>query len=238
MNTGETPHHSRNRLLTTIAWRLGPHAPIVYALEGSVFIGGAVVQWLRDGLRIIHESVDVEQLAGSVPDSGGVCFVPAFSGLGAPHWDATARGAILGLTRGTTAAHIARAAIESIPLQVNDLLAAMTADAGATLPELRVDGGAAANDALLQFQADVLGIPVVRPRVLETTAWGAACMAGLAVGVWRSPDELVAHRTIDRRFEPRMAPAEVAQRVARWREAVERSKGWAQDDDAAPKDSR
>ena len=190
-NTGERPVASRNRLLSTVAWQVG--GKTMYALEGSVFIGGAVVQWLRDGLGIIKESSDVEALALSVPDSGGVYLVPAFAGLGAPHWDPYARGTIVGITRGTTAAHIARAALESIAFQVADLLEAVRDDAGIDLAELRVDGGAAANDALLQFQADLLGVPVVRPKVTETTALGAAYLAGLAVGFWDSTDALARH---------------------------------------------
>jgi len=221
-HTGATPFPSRNRLLTTVAWRLGD--VLEYALEGSVFIGGAVIQWLRDGLRLIARSSDVEALAASVPDSGGVVLVPAFAGLGAPWWDPYARGAMFGLTRGTTAAHVARAAVEAIAFQVADLLDAMHADGGPALTELRVDGGAAANDALLQFQADLLRVPVVRPTMTETTALGAAYLAGLATGFWSSRDELAGHWQVDRRFLP---GADVAASRARWREAVERSKGWA-----------
>ncbi|MGA3007276.1 MAG: glycerol kinase GlpK, partial [Opitutaceae bacterium] len=181
LHTGKKPIVSRHQLLTTIAWRLGAHGPLEYALEGSVFIGGAVVQWLRDSLGLIEKSADIEKLACRVPDNGGVYLVPAFAGLGAPHWDASARGAIVGLTRGTTAAHLARAALESIACQSADLLAAMEADAGMRLRELRVDGGAAVNDTLMQFQSDFLRVPVVRPRTTETTALGAAYLAGLAV---------------------------------------------------------
>jgi len=223
-NTGEKPVVSRNRLLSTVAWQVGGKTH--YALEGSVFIGGAVVQWLRDGLGIIAKSSDVESLAGSVPDSGGVYLVPAFAGLGAPHWDPYARGTIVGLTRGTTAGHIARAAVESIAFQVADLLQAVRDDAAIDLAELRVDGGAAANDALLQFQADLLGVPVVRPKVTETTALGAAYLAGLAVGFWDSVEALAQHCQVDRRFEP-SAPAEnAAARRAEWHEALGRSKHW------------
>ena len=188
LNTGATAVASRNNLLTTVAWKRD--GVTEYALEGSVFIGGAVVQWLRDGLGIIRHAADIEALAASVPDNGGVYLVPAFAGLGAPHWDAYARGAIFGLTRGTTGGHIARAALEAIAFQSADVLRAMELDAGITLTELRVDGGAAANDLLMQFQADILGVPVVRPRVLETTALGAAYLAGLAVGYWESADDI------------------------------------------------
>jgi len=223
-NTGETPVISRNRLLSTVAWQVGGKTH--YALEGSVFIGGAVVQWLRDGLGLIAKSSDVESLAASVEDNGGVYLVPAFAGLGAPHWDAYARGTIVGLTRGTTAGHIARAAIESIAFQVADLLQAVRDDAAIDLAELRVDGGAAANNALLQFQADLLGVPVVRPKVTETTALGAAYLAGLAVGFWDSVDALAKHWQVDRRFEPSAASADAAARRAEWHEALGRSKNW------------
>jgi glycerol kinase len=224
-NTGDRPAASHNRLLSTVAWQVG--GKTMYALEGSVFIGGAVVQWLRDGLGIIAKSSDVGPLAMSVPDSGGVYLVPAFAGLGAPHWDPYARGTIVGITRGTTAGHIARAAVESIAFQVADLLDAVRDDAKIDLTELRVDGGAAANDGLLQFQADLLGAAVVRPQVTETTALGAAYLAGLAVGFWSSPDALSQHWRIDRRFDPSQPAAHVAARRAEWREALSRSKGWA-----------
>jgi glycerol kinase len=223
-NTGERPAASRNRLLSTVAWQVGGKA--MYALEGSVFIGGAVVQWLRDGLGIIRQSSDVEALALSVADSGGVYLVPAFAGLGAPHWDPYARGTIVGITRGTQAAHIARAALESIAFQVADLLEAARNDAGIDLAELRVDGGAAANNYLLQFQADLLGVAVVRPKVTETTALGAAYLAGLAVGFWESTDALARHWHVDRRFEPSMPASAAAARRAEWREALNRSKSW------------
>lgn len=224
LNTGERPVPSMNRLLTTVAWKVGSRTE--YALEGSVFIGGAVVQWLRDGLGIIRQSSDVEALAASVADNGGVYLVPAFAGLGAPHWDAYARGTIVGLTRGTGAAHIARAAIESIAYQVADLLDAVHRDSGLTLAELRVDGGAARNDCLLQFQADLLGVPVVRPHVTETTASGAAYLAGLAVGFWSSPAEIARQWRAERRFEAVMPAAEAGRLRARWHAALERSKGW------------
>ncbi len=198
-NIGTKPVKSENRLLTTVAWKIGDKCE--YALEGSVFIGGAVIQWLRDALEIIEKSGDVEDLANSVEDNGGVYFVPAFAGLGAPHWNQDARGMIIGLTRGTGKAHIARAAMESIAFQVADLLDAMQADSGIELKELRVDGGATANESLLQFQADILGIPVVRCATSETTALGAAYLAGLAVGFWKDKsDELKSHRTDTRHF--------------------------------------
>ena len=224
-NTGERPVTSHNRLLSTVAWQVG--GKTMYALEGGVFIGGAVVQWLRDGLGIIAKSADVGPLAMTVPDNGGVYLVPAFAGLGAPHWDPYARGTIVGITRGTTAGHIARAAVESIAFQVADLLDAVRDDAAIDLTELRVDGGAAANDNLLQFQADLLGVPVVRPQVTETTALGAAYLAGLAVGFWDSVETLARHWHIDRRFEPSLAPSNSAARRAEWHQALGRSKGWA-----------
>jgi glycerol kinase len=225
MNTGTKPVASTNRMLTTVAWKRDGRTD--YALEGSVFIGGAVVQWLRDGLKIIRTAGEVESLAASVDDNGGVFLVPAFAGLGAPHWDAYARGAIFGLTRGATGAHLARAALEAIALQSRDVLAAMQKDAGITLAGLRVDGGAAANDLLMQIQADVLGVPVVRPKVLETTALGAAYLAGLAVGYWKDSAEVAANWQVDRTFEPAMPRARVEALVAGWDKAVGRSKGWA-----------
>jgi len=225
MNTGTQPLASQHRLLTTVAWRLGQQ--LHYALEGSVFVGGAVVQWLRDGLGIIARSSDIEELAASVPDNGGVHFVPAFTGLGAPHWDPHARGLITGLSRGTTRAHIARAALEAIAFQSAELLVAMRKDAGRPLIELRVDGGATANNLLMQFQADILGVPVVRPKVTETTALGAAYLAGLAGGFWGSLEELRSHGQVDRRFEPRMSRDEAATRLARWSKAVTRARNWS-----------
>ncbi|MEO6435126.1 MAG: glycerol kinase GlpK [Tepidisphaeraceae bacterium] len=224
MNVGERPVASKHQLLTTVAWKLNDRTS--YALEGSVFIGGAVVQWLRDGLGIIKSAAEIEQLAKTVPDSGGVYLVPAFAGLGAPHWDQYARGTITGLTRGTTAAHFARAALEGIAFQVADVLDVMKDDSGIPMTELRVDGGAAANDLLMQFQADLLGVPVVRPRVLETTALGAAYLAGLAVGVWKSTDELQSHRVVERTFEPSMPADAVASRRKRWNEALRRARDW------------
>lgn len=224
MNTGCRPVASGNNLLTTIGWGLGRE--ITYCLEGSVFIAGAVVQWLRDGLGIIRTSRGVEALAAGVPDSGGVCFVPAFVGLGAPHWDAYARGAILGITRGTTAAHIARAAVESMAFQTRDLVEAMQRDAGESLSSLKVDGGASLNDGLMQFQADILDVTVRRPVVAETTALGAAYLAGLAVGYWHDLADLSKHWALDRQFEPRMEASDREQRYRRWQEAVRRSLDW------------
>jgi glycerol kinase len=197
-------------------------------LEGSVFIGGAVVQWLRDGLGIIAQSSDVGALAATVPDNGEVYLVPAFTGLGAPHWDPYARGLLIGLTRGTTAGHIARAALESIAFQVADLLDAVEADSGIALGELRVDGGASVNDTLLQFQADILGVPVVRPVMPETTALGAALLAGLAVGFWSSPEELLRATGFGARFEPLLERERARALRERWREAVRRAQGWLQ----------
>jgi glycerol kinase len=223
-NIGPTPMPSRNRLVTTVGWKVG--ASTQYALEGSVFIGGAVVQWIRDGLGLIRHAADIEPLALSVADNGGVFLVPAFAGLGAPHWDGFARGTIVGITRGTTAAHIARAALESIAFQVADLLDAMAADCGIHATELRVDGGAATNNMLMQMQADFLGVPVVRPAVTETTALGAAYLAGLAVGFWKSVDEVTGQWRVDRRFDPQMPQATARSLRQRWTAAVERAKGW------------
>jgi glycerol kinase len=230
MNTGDRAVPSLNRLLTTPAWKL--NGVTTYALEGSVFVGGAVVQWLRDGLGVIRQSSDIEALARRVPDSGGVYFVPAFTGLGAPHWNAYARGSIFGLTRGTTAAHLARAALESMAFQSHDVLQAMERDAGCALRELRVDGGACANDLLMQFQADLLQAPVVRPRVTETTALGAAYLAGLATGCWSSCEALAAHAEIERIFEPVRSADEMASLRAGWNRAVQRTGGWL---DAGPR---
>ncbi len=230
MNTGAAAISSQNNLLATIGWTLDQQLPgkTDYMLEGSVFMAGATVQWLRDALGIIHQSSDVEALAMSVPDNGGVGFVPAFAGLGAPYWDAYARGTIIGMTRGTTKAHIARAALESIALQSADVLEAMQKDAAIQLNELRVDGGAARNDLLMQFQADILGVPVVRPVVTETTALGAAYLAGLAVGFWSSQEEIAAQWRMERRFEPHMAADERAQRLAVWHRAIERARAWSE----------
>jgi len=225
MQTGTKPVASKNNLLTTIAWRLGNQ--LEYALEGSVFIAGAAVQWLRDGLGIIKTSAEVEALAAQVEDNGGVYLVPAFAGLGAPHWDAYARGTITGLTRGSTAGHIARATLESMAYQSADLVHAMEADAGLPLTELRVDGGASVNNGLMQFQCDLLNVGVVRPRVSETTALGAAYLAGLATGVWKNKDEIASHWDAERRFEPRLADDKRRQLVAGWTKAVGRAKSWA-----------
>lgn len=224
-NTGTRAVPSSNRLVTTVAWQIKDTTE--YALEGSVFVGGAVVHWLRDGLGLIRKSEEVEVLAKSVPDNGGVYFVPAFVGLGAPHWDSYARGSIFGITRGTSAGHMARAALESIAYQVADLLDAMRRDSGDPVKELRVDGGAAANDGLMQFQADILGVPVVRPAVTETTALGAAYLAGLAVDFWPSAlDSLAAGKA--HRFEPKMSSGDAQALRNRWNEAVKRSKAWEQ----------
>jgi len=224
MNIGAQPTPSQHRLLTTVAWKANGRTD--YALEGSVFIGGAVVQWLRDGLGLIKSSVEVEALAGSVTDSGGVYLVPAFAGLGAPHWDQYARGTITGLTRGTTAGHIARAALEGIAFQVADVLEVMKEDSGIAVNELRVDGGASGNNLLMQFQADILGVPVVRPKVVETTALGAAYLAGLAVGFWKDRAEVQKAWQKDRAFEPQKSADEVAHRRSRWAEALKRALEW------------
>jgi len=239
-NTGPTAPVSGSGLLTTVGWQLAPGGPVTYALEGSVFSAGSAVQWLRDGLGIIEHASDVETLAASVLDSGGVYVVPAFTGLGAPYWDPEARGTILGITRGTTRAHVARATLESIALQVADVLEAMAADAGAAggtlaagsdaggaTPVLRVDGGAASNNLLLQLQADLLGVPVERPVVGETTALGAAYLAGLAVGYWTGLDDLAANWALDRRFEPAMSADQRGSMLDGWHRAVARSRGWA-----------
>ncbi len=222
-NTGRRAVPSSNQLVTTVAWKIGDVTE--YALEGSVFIGGAVVQWLRDGLGLIRKSEDVEALAKSVPDNGGVYFVPAFVGFGAPHWDSYARGSIFGLTRGSTAGHLARSAVESIAYQVADLLDAMQRDSGDSVQELRVDGGAAANDSLMQFQSDILRVPVVRPSLTETTAFGAAYLAALAVRFWDSKFSGT-WASNDRRFEPQIPEQQAKSLRTRWSEAVERSKNW------------
>ncbi len=226
MHTGTKLIASKNNLLTTVAWRIGGRTE--YALEGSIFIAGAVVQWLRDGLGIIKTSGEVESLAAQVPDNGGVYLVPAFAGLGAPHWDQYARGTILGLTRGSTRAHIARAALEGIAYQVADVLHAMQSDAKIRLKELRVDGGACANNLLMQFQADLLNVPVIRPRVSETTALGAAYLAGLAVGYWKDQREIARQWQEDRRFRPAVKPAVRKHLVAGWNKALTRSRHWAE----------
>ncbi len=220
MNTGSQAVPSKNRLLTTVAWQLqGQHT---YALEGSIFMGGAIIQWLRDGLGIIKASPDVEALAASVPDSDGVTLIPAFAGLGAPWWKPEARAALIGMTRGTTRAHIARAALDAIVLQSADLLAAMESDSGIKLAELRVDGGASRNNLLMQLQADMLGVPVIRPRVVETTALGAAYLAGLATGFWHSAEDVAAHWQVDQRFDPGISEDEQQTRLQRWQTDVKR----------------
>ena len=223
-NTGEQPVLSKNNLVTTIAWQL--NGKTTYALEGSIFIGGAVVQWLRDGLGIISKSEDVEELASSVEDNGGVYFVPAFTGLGAPHWDPYARGIIAGLTRGVTSGHIARAALESIAFQVYDVISAMEDDAGITIKELKVDGGAAINDLLMQFQANLIGIPVIRPETIETTALGAAYLAGLAVKFWSGLDEIEKQWAMDRTFTSDISQESQLALKKDWHKAVSHSKNW------------
>ncbi|GLV54592.1 glycerol kinase 2 [Dictyobacter sp. S3.2.2.5] len=228
MNTGSRDVPSKNGLLTTIAWGLGDprHADITYALEGSIFVTGAAVQWLRDGLRAIQSSVEVEALAATEEDNGGVYLVPAFVGLGAPHWDPYARGTIVGLTRGSTIGHVARATLESMCYQTRDVLEAMIADSGTHLKTLRVDGGAVANNLLMQFQADILGVPVQRPQVAETTALGAAYLAGLAVGFWGSMQEVSKYWAVDRTFEPKMSQDQRDHNYNNWKRAVERSLRW------------
>src|SRR5216117_3455847 len=228
MNTGTKPIASKHNLLTTVAWRIGNRTE--YALEGSIFIAGAVVQWLRDGLGIIKSSSEVEALASQVTDPQGVYLVPAFAGLGAPHWDQYARGLLAGITRGTTAAHIARAALEGIAFQVADVLRAMEADAKIKLKELRVDGGASANNLLMQFQSNLLGVPVVRPKVTETTALGAAYLAGLAVGYWKDQKQIAAQWQVDRRFTHAMKPAQHKLLETGWRKALDRAKRWERAD--------
>lgn len=221
MNSGEKPILSKNNLLTTVAWKIGDR--VNYALEGSIFVGGSVVQWLRDGLGVIKSSSEVEELASQVPDTNGVYFVPALTGLGAPWWDQYARGTIIGISRGTTTAHIARAALEGIAFQTMDITAAMSRDAGIPLRELKVDGGASRNNLLMQFQADILGTKVIRPQIVETTAMGAAYLAGLAVGYWSSIDEIRKQWQIDRVFEPSMEEEKVTAAKAGWEDAVKRT---------------
>jgi glycerol kinase len=227
MNTGNKPVASKNNLLTTVAWKI--NGEVTYALEGSVFVGGAAIQWLRDGLGIIKTAAESEALSASVDDNGGVYFVPALTGLGAPYWDQYARGAILGITRGTTSAHLTRAALEGIAFQVYDLLTSMESDSGKQSSELRVDGGAVANNALMQFQADIFGSSVIRPKILETTALGAAYLAGLAVGFWSGIDELKKQWAVDRKFEPAMDKKETEKLLRFWKKAVERSRGWSEE---------
>lgn len=227
MNTGNKPVPSQNNLLTTVAWKI--NGEVTYALEGSVFVGGAAIQWLRDGLGILKTAADSEILSASVKDNGGVYFVPALTGLGAPYWDQYARGAIFGITRGTTAAHIARAALEGIAFQVNDLLRCMESDSGKKSTVLRVDGGAVANNALMQFQSDIFGSKVIRPKILETTALGAAYLAGLAVGFWKNIDEVKKQWAVDREFEPEMDNADTEKLLRFWKKAIERTQGWSEE---------
>jgi glycerol kinase len=227
-NTGKTPITSTNNLLTTIGWKI--NGEVTYTLEGSIFIAGAVVQWLRDGLGIIKSSAEIEQLASTVEDNGGVYMVPAFAGLGAPYWDQFARGTILGLTRGTTSAHIARAALESIAFQTMDVLKAMESDSGIKVSELRVDGGATVNNLLMQVQADVIGIPLVRPKVLETTALGVAYLAGLAVGFWNGFDDINKQWEIDKKFAPELNESKISNMIKGWNKAVSRSRNWVNED--------
>ncbi|WP_020202329.1 glycerol kinase GlpK [Cupriavidus sp. WS] len=238
MNTGAQPVASHNRLLTTIGWQLGGAAPAAartqYCLEGGVFMGGATIQWLRDGLRIINSAPEAEPLARQCEDTDGVVLVPAFAGLGAPHWDPFARGTLVGITRGTGRPHIARAALESIALQSVDVLDAMQKDAGIALAELRVDGGASRSDLLMQMQADLLGTVVVRPRVTETTALGAAYLAGLATGYWSGEEEIASQWQVEHRFEPNLSADARAYRLWRWHRAVERARDWAREDGAPP----
>jgi glycerol kinase len=223
-NTGSRPVASKHRLLTTIAWKLG--GKLHYAQEGGVFVGGAAIQWLRDGLQLVRSAQEVDLLAASVRDSGGVFLVPAFAGLGAPHWDPYARGLLIGITRDTSAAHVARATLEGIAFSVADLLDAMNADTGRKLKELRVDGGGSRGEPLMQFQADILGVPVVRPSVVETTALGAAYLAGLAVGFWKSPASIASQWQMEKVFEPAMPRSRAMALRARWGEALERAKDW------------
>jgi glycerol kinase len=224
--TGPDAISSSQRLLTTVAWKIGD-SPLQYALEGSVFMGGAAIQWLRDGLGIIGSAPEVNELASRVADSGGVVLVPAFTGLGAPYWDPSARGTLLGMSRGTTAAHIARATLEGIAFQVADLLAAMEMDSGRKISILRVDGGACASDLLMQTQADLLGLTVERPRNVETTALGAAMLAGLGAGVWKDIDTLTQIREVDRKFAPTITAIDRRGRMKVWKKAVRRARNWA-----------
>jgi glycerol kinase len=228
MNTGRKPVMSKQRLLTTIAWGIGDE-PVEYALEGSIFITGAALQWLRDGLGLFSSAAESEELAASLQGNEGVYFVPALTGLGAPHWDAYARGMIIGLTRGSTKAHLARAALESIAYQTRDVVDAMRRDSGIDLQELRADGGAVANHFLMQFQADILGVPVDVPSITETTAQGAAYLAGLAVGFWSSREELAARWQMARCYEPAMEESQRQKLYGRWQQAVDRATGWAEE---------
>lgn len=227
MNTGEQAVTSKNNLLTTIAWKIGDKA--TYALEGGVFVGGAAIQWLRDGARIIRTSADINTLAETVEDNGGVYFVPALTGLGAPYWDSYARGTIFGITRGTTDGHIARATLEGIAFQVYDIVKAMEADAGEKTRELRVDGGASKSDYLMQTQADIFGFNIVRPKTVETTALGAAYLAGLAVGYWADIDNIRKQWKIDRTFTPQLEPERVKEKLHYWHKAVKAARNWIEE---------
>jgi glycerol kinase len=227
MNTGTEAVTSKNNLLTTVAWKI--NGEVNYALEGSVFVGGAAIQWLRDGLKLIHSSEQVNELAASVEDNGGVYFVPALTGLGAPYWDQYARGTIVGITRGTTDAHIARATLEGIAFQVYDIVKAMEADSGRASLELRVDGGASASDLLMQIQSDLFGFKITRPKTLETTALGAAYLAGLAVGYWKDVAEIQSQWIVDKDFHPQLEKEHVDKMVHSWRRAVSRSQSWIED---------
>ncbi len=229
MNTGNKAITSKNNLVTTIAWQIGDE--VTYALEGSIFIAGAAVQWLRDQLGLINKASDIEELANTVEDNGGLYFVPALTGLGAPHWDQYARGIVVGITRGSTKGHFARATLEGIAFQAMDVLKSMEADSGIEVKELRVDGGAAANNLLLQFQSDTLQSPVIRPKQLETTALGAAYLAGLAVGYWKDLDELQSQWAKDRTFTPEKSPEAMAKTIRKWGKALEKAKSWIDDDD-------
>ena len=226
MNTGKKIVDSSNSLLSTVAWKIGDE--VTYALEGSVFVGGAAIQWLRDGIGVVRSAADSESLAVSVPDNGGVYFVPALTGMGAPYWDQYARGAILGITRGTTPAHLARAALEGIAFQVYDVLKAMEQDVKRPSAEMRVDGGAVANGFLMQFQSDICRMKVVRPKILETTALGAAYFAGLAIGFWKDMEDLAKQREVDQEFEPKAKQEEVDGLLRMWHKAVERALDWAE----------
>ena len=228
MNTGTEIHKSKNGLVTTIAW--GLDGKVEYALEGSIFVAGSAIQWLRDGVRMVDSAPDSEWVAKKVKDTGGVYFVPAFVGLGAPYWDMNARGMIIGLTRGTTKAHIVRATLDSLAYQTRDVLEAMEADSGNKLTALKVDGGASANNLMMQFQADLLGVPVDRPQIVETTALGAAYLAGLAVGVWKNKDELKSAWQLETRFEPEMKRYEADALYKGWRKAVKHAMNWLNDD--------
>lgn len=227
MNTGKEAVSSKNNLLTTVAWKI--NGEVNYALEGSVFVGGAAIQWLRDGLKIIHSSEEVNKLAASVKDNGGVYFVPALTGLGAPYWDQYARGTIVGMTRGTTDGHIARATLEGIAFQVYDIVKAMEADSGRESLELRVDGGASASDLLMQIQSDLFGFKITRPKTLETTALGAAYLAGLAVGYWKNIDEIQEQWIVDKDFHPQLGKDQVDKMIHFWKKAIKSAQSWIED---------